>query len=174
MRVWLIVRGLLGLVLGGLILFNPALTITAFAMIVGIFFCFIGVTRIVVGAADAEFSAGVRVLNVVFGLLLTVLGAIAIRYPDFGLFATVLIIGFAWLIEGGVTLAALPPRHQGRGWTIAFAVISLIAGALVILWPVAALLPLVIVVGVFLMVGGVIDIVNGVLLRPKDRPRPVE
>jgi uncharacterized membrane protein HdeD (DUF308 family) len=174
LRVWLILRGVLGLVLGGLILFSPGLSIAAFALLVGVFFCVVGVARIVVGAADSEFTTGVRVLNVVFGLLLVGLGAVSIRYPEFGLLTTVFIIGFAWLMEGGATLAVLPPRHQGRAWAIVFAVVSLLAGLTVLLWPVASILPLTIAVGALLAVGGVVDIVNAAVLRPGDRPRRVE
>ncbi|MDR1118677.1 MAG: DUF308 domain-containing protein [Bifidobacteriaceae bacterium] len=171
LRVWLVLRGLLGLVVGGLILFRPDLSVDAFALLIGIFFVVVGVARIVVGAADSEFTTGVRVLNVVFGLLLVVLGAIAIRYPGLGVFATMIMIGFAWMMEGGATLAVLPPKHQGRGWAIAFAVLSLVAGAVVVLWPLESLLPLMIVAGAFLVAGGIVDLVNAALLKPADRPR---
>jgi hypothetical protein len=174
LRVWLIFRGLLGLALGGIILFRPEVSVEAFALLIGVFFCVIGVARIVVGAADSEFTVGIRVLNVVFGLILVGLGAVSIRHPAFGLLTTVMIIGFAWMMEGGATLAVLPPKHQGRAWAITFAVISLLVGALVIMWPVASVLPLMIVVGAFLVAGGVVDIVNAVLLKPTDRPRPME
>jgi uncharacterized membrane protein HdeD (DUF308 family) len=168
-RVWLIIRGLAGLVLGGLILFRPGLSIEAFALVIGIFLCVIGVARIVIGAADSEFTAGVRVLNVILGVLLVGIGALAIRNPGFGLLATVLLIGFAWMMEGGATLALLPPRHQGRGWAVAFAVISLVAGAILIIWPVEALLPLVIVAGAALLVGGIFDLINGFTLKADAR-----
>ncbi|MDR2253608.1 MAG: DUF308 domain-containing protein [Bifidobacteriaceae bacterium] len=173
-RAWLAFRGVLALVVGGLILARPDLTIEAFALIVGIFFCLVGIARIVIGAADTQFPTGIRVLNVIFGVLLTALGAVSIRYPGFGLLATVLIIGFAWLMEGGATLAVLPPRHRGRGWAVAFAVVSLAAGALVIIWPVESVLPLIVVVGAFLAVGGVFDVAAAIAARPGRRPNAVE
>ncbi|MDR0627676.1 MAG: DUF308 domain-containing protein, partial [Bifidobacteriaceae bacterium] len=142
MRAWLIIRGLLGLVLGAMILFQPALSIEAFALLAGVFFVVIGVARIVIGAADSEFSVGMRVLNVAVGVALVAIGAISIRYPGFGLVVTAFLVGFAWMMEGGATLALLPPRHQGRAWAIAFAVVSLLGGALIILWPVESILPL--------------------------------
>jgi uncharacterized membrane protein HdeD (DUF308 family) len=164
-RTWLIIRGLAGLILGGLILFLPGISIEVFALMIGIFLCVIGVARIIIGAADSEFTAGVRVLNVIVGVLLAAIGAIAIRYPGFGLLATVLMVGFAWMMEGGATLALLPPRHQGRGWAIAFAVVSLLAGIILIAWPAAALFPLFIVAGAALLVGGIFDMINGATLK---------
>jgi uncharacterized membrane protein HdeD (DUF308 family) len=162
----LIARGLAGLVLGGLILFQPGLSIDALAPLVGIFFCAIGLLRIVAGAADSEYATAIRVANVAFGLILVALGALAIRYPVAGLLFTVMTVGFAWMMEGAVSLAFLPARHQGRGWVIGFAVISLLAGLTLILWPASSLLPLVIVVGAFLLVGGVVDLLNAATLKP--------
>ncbi|MDR1441088.1 MAG: DUF308 domain-containing protein [Bifidobacteriaceae bacterium] len=168
-RSWMILRGMAGLILGGMILFQPGLSVAAFALVIGIFLCVIGVARIVIGAADTGFSTGVRVLNVILGVMLAVIGAIAIRFPGFGLLTTVLLIGFAWMMEAGATLALLPPRHQGRGWAIAFAVVSLIAGAALIAWPVESLLPLAIVAGAALLVGGVFDLINAFTLKASDR-----
>ncbi|MDR3107243.1 MAG: DUF308 domain-containing protein [Bifidobacteriaceae bacterium] len=168
LRAWLIIRGLLGLALGAMILLRPDLSLEAFAMLIGIFFCVIGVARIIVGAADSEFTAGVRVLNVIVGVLVTAIGAVSIRYPGFGLLATVLLIGFAWMMEGAATLALLPARHQGRGWAIAFAVISLIGGFFIIMWPVGSIVPLLIVAGAVLLVGGIFDIVGAFTLKSKE------
>ncbi|MDR2453881.1 MAG: DUF308 domain-containing protein [Bifidobacteriaceae bacterium] len=174
MRAWLVFRGALGLVLGGLILLQPTLSLDAFALAVGVFFVIGGVARVVVGAAETHYAAGLRVLNVVVGALLVALGAASIRYPGFGLVATVAIIGFAWMMEGAATLAVLPPRHRGRGWAIAFGAVSLLAGAVVIVWPWAWLLPLLIVVGAALAVGGVFDIARAAKLRPGWGRRSVE
>ncbi|MDR2379477.1 MAG: DUF308 domain-containing protein [Bifidobacteriaceae bacterium] len=165
LRAWLIVRGVAGLILGGLILFLPGLTIDAFALVVGVFLVVVGVIRIVVGAADSEFTAGLRVANIVLGVVLAAIGAVAIRFPGFGLVATVLLIGFAWMMEGGAALALAPPRGRGRGWVVAFAIVSLLAGAALILWPVEAIAPLVIVAGAALVVGGLFDFVGGFTLH---------
>jgi uncharacterized membrane protein HdeD (DUF308 family) len=165
MRALLIIRALFELALGALILFSPELTIEAFALVVGVFFCAIGVIRIVIGAADSEFSVGPRILNVVLGLLLIAIGAVAIRYPGFGLLATVLLVGFAWLIEGGATLALLPHRRQGRGWAIAAGIVALIAGAVLIIWPVESIFPLAIVAGVALIACGILDIAQSFSVR---------
>ncbi|MDR2565643.1 MAG: DUF308 domain-containing protein [Bifidobacteriaceae bacterium] len=167
LKAWLVVRGLAGLVLGALILFLPGLSLEAFAFVVGIFFVVAGVIRIVMGAVDSSFTAGLRILNVILGVLLAAIGAVAIRFPGFGLLATVLLIGFAWMMEGAATLALLPPRRQGRGWAIAFAVVSLVAGVILILWPAEMLLPLLIVAGAALVVGGIFDVVGAFSLKSK-------
>jgi uncharacterized membrane protein HdeD (DUF308 family) len=168
-RTWMIIRGLAGLLLGGLILFQPGLSIAAFAMLVGFFLVLVGVIRIIVGAVDSEFTGGIRALNIILGVLLAAIGAVAIRYPGFGLVAIVMLVGFAWMMEGGATLALLPPSHQGRGWAIAFAVISLLAGAVLIIWPIESLVPLLIVAGAALVVGGIFDIVGAFAIKTSPR-----
>jgi uncharacterized membrane protein HdeD (DUF308 family) len=165
MRAWLIIRGLAGLALGALIAFMPVLSIETFALMIGIFFVMVGVIRIVIGAVDSRYSAGLRVLNVITGVVLVILGAISIRNPGVGLLATVLMIGFAWIMEGAVTLAMLPPQNRGRGWAIASGVISLLAGAAIVAWPIGAILPLLIIAGAALAVGGIFDLVNAFSLK---------
>jgi uncharacterized membrane protein HdeD (DUF308 family) len=170
----LTVRGLIGLALGCLILFWPGPSIDVLALVIGVFWIAAGVVRIVIGAVDSEFTTGVRVLNAIVGVLLVAIGAVAVRFPGFGLLATVLLIGFAWLMEGAATLALAPPRHQGRGWAIAFAVVSIVAGVLIIAWPVAALLPLLIVAGAALVVGGVFDVITAFTIKSRPRqPQPL-
>ncbi|MDR0365620.1 MAG: DUF308 domain-containing protein [Bifidobacteriaceae bacterium] len=165
LRAWLALRGVLGLVLGVMILVWPGITVEAFALLVGIFFCIIGVARIVLGAVDSAFSAGIRVLNVILGLLLAGIGAVSIRYPGFGLLATVLLIGFAWIIEGAAALSLMPPPKQGRALAITFGVISLLAGGVLIIWPVESIFPLAIVAGVALVLGGILDIAQAFTLK---------
>jgi uncharacterized membrane protein HdeD (DUF308 family) len=109
------------------------------------------------------------VANIVCGVALALLGALAVRYPGFGLWAVAILVGVAWALEGAITLATLPPKGAaGRGWLICFGVVSVVAGLLIVLWPVGSLLPLLIAAGAVLIVVGITDLMTGFTFgRPK-------
>jgi uncharacterized membrane protein HdeD (DUF308 family) len=172
MRVLLITRGVVSVLLGAAILLWPGLSLEAFALLIGAFFVVVGAFRIIVGVVDSAFSTGMRVLNAIGGLLILGLGLLSIRYPGLGLIATALFIGVAWLMEGVVALATLPAT--GRGWWIAFGVVTLLGGIVVLAFPWASLLPLLLVAGAFSFLGGVFDIVNGATFRVPSEPKDSE
>jgi uncharacterized membrane protein HdeD (DUF308 family) len=146
-----------------MILVWPGLSIETFSALIGVFFVAIGAFRIIVGAMESGLDAATRVISIVLGLAVGVLGLVAIRNPGLGLLAVALMVGIAWVMEGVVALSTLPAKGAGRGWWIAFGIVSLLAGGTIVLWPVASILPLLIVTGAFLLVSGVLDLINGVL-----------
>jgi uncharacterized membrane protein HdeD (DUF308 family) len=157
----LIVRGVLAVIVGALILIWPGISLEVLMLLIGIFFVLDGIFHVVLGAVDSNFSTGMRVLNVILGLLYVVAGALAIRNPGWGLLFVTIMVGMVWLMEGIFAFATLPPKNEGRGWWIFFAVVSVIAGILVIALPYASIVPLLIVAGAYLVVVGIFDIING-------------
>jgi uncharacterized membrane protein HdeD (DUF308 family) len=165
----LIVRGVLSVIVGAgmlaLLLWRPMDTLVALGLFAGAFFLVVGIMRVIMGAVAAGMTGGMRALNIVFGVLVGVLGLLAMINPGLGLLAMAIIIGVAWIFEGVAALSLLPP--QNRGLWIFFAIVSLLAGLVIIAFPWASVGPLVIVTGVFLLVFGVLDLVNGARLRER-------
>jgi uncharacterized membrane protein HdeD (DUF308 family) len=163
----LIVRGVLSVLVGGgllaLLAWRPVDTLAALGLFVGAFFLVVGMMRVIMGAVAAGMTGGMRALNIVFGVLVVVLGFLAMINPGLGLMTMAIIIGVAWIFEGVAALSLLPARN--RGLWIFFAIVSLLAGLVIIALPWATVAPLVIVTGVFLLVFGILDIINGSRLR---------
>ncbi|APR85347.1 Hypothetical protein A7982_10696 [Minicystis rosea] len=101
------------------------------------------------------------------GLVFMVLGALAIVLPFAGSLVTALVIGWL-LVIAGVTQgihAFRSPRWANRGWAIASAVIQVIAGLLVVAFPLSGTLSLTLILAAFLAAEGVLRIVRAVQHR---------
>ncbi|TFB90239.1 hypothetical protein E3O44_01075 [Cryobacterium algoricola] len=157
-RTAMAIGGLVAVILGVMILVWPGATLNVIAVLFGLYFLVGGIARIVRGIAMAGGSAGVRVLNILLGVLLLVAGIVAIRNPIGSLAVLGMVIGISWLIEGVAALVETA-SDSSRWFGILFAVISIVAGIVVLLSPVDSLGVLVVVGGVFLIVSGLVQLV---------------
>jgi len=157
-RTAMAIGGVVAVILGVMILVWPGATLSVIAVLFGLYFLVGGIARIVRGIAMAGGSAGVRVLNILLGVLLLVAGIVAIRNPIGSLAVLGMVIGISWLIEGVAALVETA-SDSSRWFGILFAVISIVAGIVVLLSPVNSLGVLVIVGGVFLIVSGLVQLV---------------
>jgi uncharacterized membrane protein HdeD (DUF308 family) len=101
------------------------------------------------------------------GVALLVLGTLSIFLPPVASLATTLVIGWLLVIGGLVQgyHALRNPRWAGRGWAIVAAFVYLIAGALVIAFPVAGTAILTLILASFFAASGVLKIVRAVQHR---------
>ena len=101
------------------------------------------------------------------GLLFIALGVVLIRHLHVTVAIIGLIIGITWIIQGLVALiGGISGRvRKGRGWWIAFGVISLIAGIVVAATPVTSLNVLAVLLSILFIVMGVFEIIGGFMIR---------
>jgi len=94
------------------------------------------------------------------GILLIVLGIAAIIVPIVASVAFAFLVGIILLIAGGAGAvhALAKPRAPGFGWALLSALITIIAGLLLIGWPVAGAFSLTIVLAAYLFAEGVASI----------------
>lgn len=163
------VRGLYGIVgaaaviLGLALLIWPGKTLTVFAVAFGIYFVVSGVIRIVSALVTIGLPGGWRVLDVLVGILLAFGGVVmlknaALSGASLAIFVT-LIVGFGWIMEGAMALAE-SWRLPSSGWAVLYAIVSIIAGIVVIISPVDSMAFLIIFGGCALIVMGVSAIVR--------------
>jgi uncharacterized membrane protein HdeD (DUF308 family) len=91
------------------------------------------------------------------GIVLVVLGAAAIILPVIATIAFTLVIGWLFLISGGVGLVTTFWMRQAPGfwWALLSAVIAILAGIVLILWPISGTVSLTLVLIAFFVVEGV-------------------
>ena len=94
------------------------------------------------------------------GILLMILGALAIVVPNVATLAVEALIGWLLLVSGIVGLiATLRMRSApGFGWSLLSAAIAIAAGVVLLLWPLSGALSLTLVLTAFLTVEGVATI----------------
>ncbi|HEU5155772.1 MAG TPA: HdeD family acid-resistance protein [Streptosporangiaceae bacterium] len=150
--------GLVTLVLGIILVAWPAVTVGVIAVLFGIQLLLFGVFNIIRSVAASEASGGARVLFALLGVLAIAVGVLALR----DLFQTIEVIailfGLTWLIGGIIEFVSLVsgPARPGRGWSIAMAVLAVIAGIIVLSYPAPSLVTLAILLGIWLIIWGVL------------------
>ena len=163
-----LLSGLLTAVLGVLILAWPGKSITVAAVLFGVYLLVSGVAQVIF-AFTLPVTAGARILLFISGAASVVLAVLAFRHFDYGyaylLLAIWIAVGF--IFRGAATAAsAISDRGlPGRGWVIFFGVISFIAGIVVLSWPFDSLAILTLFVGSWLVVIGVLEIVEAFGIR---------
>jgi uncharacterized membrane protein HdeD (DUF308 family) len=113
--------------------------------------------------AAAAISAAIarhRGMFLVEGLLLTVLGVLAILIPSVASIAATLVFGWILLLSGVLGLIATFNTRQapGFGWSIVSALLGITAGIVLLVWPLQGTLSLTAVLIAFLFAEGVASI----------------
>ena len=158
-RIALAVTALAAIALGTILLVWTSAALTVIAVLFGLYFLISGALRIVRGAASTGAGTGGRVLNIVLGLILLVVGIIAMRNPEGSLAVLGLVVGIAWIVEGIAALVEYTV-DSSRWFGILFGVISVIAGVIVLFAPVETIGVLVTIGGIMLIISGLVQLVR--------------
>lgn len=155
--------GAVALVLGIVLLLWPTKTLAVVAVFLGINFLITGAVKAAVGIFSHSLSAGLRILDVVLGLLVLVAGVIMLRNAaatgEALLLFTVIFIGIGWIIEGIMAIAEAG-KGPTRTWAIVFGVLSVLAGIAVLVVPVWTAQWLLLLTAIMLIVLGVVGLVR--------------
>lgn len=160
-----LVTGILAVILGIIVLVWPGPTLLVAGILFGVYMVVSGIFQLI--AAFAHVPASLRVLSFLSGLLSLVIGVFCFRDDLTSVLLLALWIGISWIFRGlTVLFAALSePSYDGRGWQIFYGILSAVAGVVLIVWPIGSLSTLVVVVGIFLIVIGVMEIVTAFGVR---------
>lgn len=158
-RVALGISAVVALVLGIIVLVWPDKTAGLIAILFGLYFLIIGVVRLAKGVFSRGISGGTRVLSILLGLLLVIAGIFALRNLGATVALLGIIIGIAWIIEGVAALAE-SAADTSRWPGIVFGIISILAGIVVLFLPQESVAILVWVGGIFLVVAGLVQLVQ--------------
>lgn len=100
-------------------------------------------------------------LFVVFGLLTLAAGIILIVWPGPSLVTIAVIIGIFLLVDGVIdVILSIAGKGEGRGLVAVLGVLSIIAGLIMVKHPFSALAVLVIIVGIWFIVAGVVRFIS--------------
>ena len=94
------------------------------------------------------------------GIILFILGVLAIVVPPIATIAVEILIGWLLLVSGIVGLIATFRTRSapGFGWSLVSAVLGIVAGIVLLAWPLSGALSLTLVLTVFLVLEGVVSI----------------
>jgi uncharacterized membrane protein HdeD (DUF308 family) len=165
--VWVLAFGIITLLIGVATLVWPSRTLVVVAVLFGIQLIIMGIFRFVGAFAADDLSGGTRALLAVLGLFSLIIGLYAVRHVLITLLALALLLGIFWIISGTTELfTALSRRGMpSRGWTAAMGILSVVAGLVVLVYPEISLVTLAIVLSVWLLLFGVMEITLAFRIR---------
>ena len=100
------------------------------------------------------------VLFLIEGVILVILGVLAIVIPPIATLAVTILIGWLFIVSGIVGLVTtFMARHApGFWWSLLSAVVAIAAGVLLLVWPLSGVLTLTLLLIVFFTIDGVLTI----------------
>ena len=118
-----------------------------------------GIQRAVASAIRAHWG-----LFLFEGIMLVILGAAAIILPAIATIAFTLIIGWLFLISGGIGLVTtFWMRHApGFWWALLSGIVGIAAGIVLIIWPISGTLSLTLVLIAFFVVEGILTLMYAI------------
>lgn len=164
---WVLAFGLITFAAGIAVLVWPGETLLVVAVLFGIQLIVTGLFRFVGAFAIADVTGGTRALFALLGVLSVIVGLWAVRHVLLTLIALILLLGIFWVVNGAIEIfAALSHRDMPeRGWTVTMGVLGVIAGVIVLAFPGLSLVGLAVILGIWLAVYGVMEVVTAFRLR---------
>ncbi|MFC8382007.1 HdeD family acid-resistance protein [Nocardia sp. NPDC056952] len=161
-----LVTGLLAVVLGIIVLVWPGPSLLVAGILFGIYMVVSGIFQLIAAFTHLP-STSFRVLSFISGVLSLIIGVFCFRDDLTSIVLLGLFIGISWLFRGvAVLFAAISESGvPGRGWQIFYGIISALAGVVLIVWPISSIATLVWVVGIFLIVIGVMEVITAFGIR---------
>ena len=164
---WVLAFGIITVVVGIAALAWPGRTLVVVAVLFGIQLIVMGIFRFASAIASDDLTGGSRVLLALLGVLSLIIGLYAVRHVLITLLALAVLLGIFWIVSGAVELfMALSHREmRHRGWNSVMGAISVLAGIVVLAIPGISLLVLAVVLSVWLVFFGVMQISVAVRIR---------
>lgn len=168
LRTGLIVSGIVSILLGALILLWPGRTAQVATGIIAAYTIVAGLVYAGIGIFSRTKRGWSRIGHIALGILFIVVGIVAFANlaaftASFAVFLGVL-VGVLWIVEGVVSLSTVD-GSPSRGWTIAFAILSILAGITLLFSPLWAAFVLWWLLGISAVAMGVVNLIRGITLR---------
>jgi uncharacterized membrane protein HdeD (DUF308 family) len=161
-----LLSGILAVILGILALTWPGITIVVAAIFFGAYLLVTGLAQVLF-AFSLHVSAGGRVLLFISGAAALILAVLCFRSLAQSILLLAIWIGVGFIFRGVATAvsAISDPTLPGRWWEIFIGGISLVAGVIMLASPFQSIATLTVVVGIWLIVIGVFEVVSSFGIR---------
>jgi uncharacterized membrane protein HdeD (DUF308 family) len=157
-----LIIGAITLVLGIIVTIHPSGSLNVIAVLLGVLAILSGIFQLARAFARAEQH---RAWTGISGLLFIVIGVVLIRHLDLTVAAIGLFVGLTWIVQGIAELMAAFSGRAGGAWWGLFGVVSLIAGIVVVASPVTSVTVLAVLLGIWFIVMGLLEIGGALLIR---------
>jgi uncharacterized membrane protein HdeD (DUF308 family) len=161
-----LLSGILAVILGVLVLTWPGITIVVAAIFFGAYLLITGFAQVIF-AFSLHVSAGGRVLLFISGAASLILAVLCFRSLQNSILLLAIWVGVGFIFRGTATAvsAISDPTLPGRWWEVFIGGITLVAGVVVLAEPFDSIATLTFVIGIWLIVIGVFEVVSSFGIR---------
>ena len=156
--------GILSVIIGIMAIVWPGATLLTIAILFAVWLFVSGIVD-VVQSFTQDGDTGHRVLKAIIGVLSIIVGFALLRAPFQSLEVLIFVIGVFWVAQGIITFVTAFQRKEGRGWHLFMGGLGVIAGIIVLQYPISSAVTLAIFGGVWLIILGLMQIYAGWKLR---------
>jgi uncharacterized membrane protein HdeD (DUF308 family) len=160
------VRGVLAVLFGLFALIWPGATVLVLAILYGVYAIVDGIGGLMQAFRPGD--TGHRVAYGVLGALGIVAGVLVLVWPGITVLLLALLVGFWAIITGIAEIAAairLRKQIRGEAFLIAAGAISVLAGVLIVINPIAGAYGIALLVGIYALLYGIVLLVLAFRLR---------
>jgi len=159
-----VVLGIVSIILGVLAIGYPGATVVTVAIFFAAWLFVTGIYEVIV-SFTRDGDTAMRVFHAIIGVLSVIVGFALLRSPFQSVEVMIFVLGIFWLVQGIMTFAAAFSVKQGRNWGIAMGILGILAGIVILVYPISSAVILATIGGIWLIILGVMQIVAGYQLR---------
>jgi uncharacterized membrane protein HdeD (DUF308 family) len=159
-----VVLGIVSVILGLLAIGYPGATIVTVAIFFAAWLFVTGIYEVIV-SFTRDGDTAMRVFHAIIGVLSVIVGFALLRSPFQSVEVMIFVLGIFWLVQGIMTFAAAFSVKQGRNWGIAMGILGVLAGIVILVYPISSAVILAQIGGIWLVILGIMQIVAGYQLR---------
>ena len=159
-----LVMGILSIVLGVLAIMWPGATLLTIAIFFAAWLFVSGIFSII-QSFTRDGDTGARVLHAIIGILSVIVGFALLRTPFQALEVLIFVLGVFWVAQGIVTFMSAFSSKQGRNWRLFTGILGVIAGIIVLVYPISSAAVLALFGGIWLVILGITQIIAAFQLR---------
>jgi uncharacterized membrane protein HdeD (DUF308 family) len=155
----MIVGGLVSVLTGLIMVLWPGKTLLFFAALIGAWLLIAGIIRMVQAFTRKDLPRNRRAFLGLAGLLYVVVAAVCLSDLFNSLALLTVIVGLVWIVGGLAEIAAGFPKP----WPTLLGILSIAIGITVLLWPEPTLTFMATIIGIWLIVIGVIQLIQSLV-----------
>jgi uncharacterized membrane protein HdeD (DUF308 family) len=159
-----VVLGVLSIILGLLAIAYPGRTVVIVAIFFAAWLFVTGIYEVIV-SFTRDGDTAMRVFHAIIGVLAVIVGFALLRTPFQSVEVLIFVLGVFWLVQGIMTFVAAFSVKQGRNWGIFIGILGVLAGIVILAYPIDSALTLALIGGIWLVILGIMQIVAGFQLR---------
>jgi uncharacterized membrane protein HdeD (DUF308 family) len=164
---WVLIFGIVTLLAGIVVMAWPGQTVLVVAVLFAVQILVDGVFNLVRAIGESGEGGGYRVLLLFLGIFSVIVGVLALQNIVQTVAVLVLLLGAYWIVHGIIeAVVAIADRNTPhRGLQITAGLIGVIAGIVVLSYPISSITTLAVILGIWLSLYGIMVMVLAFRLR---------